>query len=87
MALKRNPKDSWQMPALALYRRLLEKCEGRVARSDIGWAADATTAQDPATEKDFVGMASAAEWTTWGKAQQAATNVAIGPLFIDYLLE
>ena len=87
VALGRNPKDSWQMPALTLYRRLLEKCEGRVARSDIGWAADPATAQDPATEKDFVGMASAAEWTTWGKAQQAATNVAIDPLYIDYLLE
>jgi len=87
VALGRNPKDSWQMPALALYRRLLEKCEGRVARSDIGWAADATTAKDAATEKEFVGMATAAEWTTWGKAQQAATNVAVGPLFIDYLLE
>jgi hypothetical protein len=87
VALGRNPKDSWQMPALVLYRRLLEQCEGRVARSDIGWAADATTANDPATEKDFVGMASAAEWTAWGKAQQASTNVTIGPLFIDYLLE
>jgi hypothetical protein len=87
VALKRNPKGSWKMPALTLYRRLLEKCEGRVARSDIGWAADATTAKDATTEKEFVGMATAGEWTTWTKAQRAATHVAIASLYIDYLLE
>ena len=39
VALGRSPKGSWKMPARQLYRRLLEQCEGRVVRSDLGWAA------------------------------------------------
>ena len=87
VALKRNPQGSWKMPALALYRRLLEKCQGRVARSDLGWASDPATAADKATEKEFAKMATAAEWKKWGKAQQAATHVTIARKFIDYVLE
>jgi len=89
VALKRNPPDSWQMPALALYRRLLQKCQGRVARSDIGWAVDAAKAADKQTEKNFVGMASTEDWEKWAKAQKAAetaTHVTIGDKFIDYVL-
>ncbi len=56
-ALGRNPKDSWQMPARPLYRRLLEKCQGRVVRSDLGWADDAKNASDKATEQEFAGLA------------------------------
>ena len=69
VALTRNPQGSWKMPARALYRRLLEKCNGRVVRSDIGWAADPAKAASKATEKDFVGMATAAEWKKWGEEQ------------------
>jgi hypothetical protein len=86
VALNRNPKDSWQMPALALYRRLLEKCQGRVVRSDIGWAADAATAANADAEEEFLGMATAQEWTTWATAQ-AAASVTIGGLFVDYVLD
>lgn len=87
VALGRNPKDSWQMPARPLYRRLLEKCEGRVARSDTGWAAEAQK-NDP-TEKEFLGMAKPDEWTKWQKSQKAAEKnhlVKIDPLFIEYTL-
>jgi hypothetical protein len=87
VALKRNPKNSWKMPALALYRRLLEKCGGRVLRSDIGWAADASQAKDKKTEQEFVGMATPAEWRTWEKAQAAARHVSLTPLYSDYVLE
>jgi hypothetical protein len=87
VALSRNPKNSWQMPARALYRALLDKCQGRVCRSDIGWAGDATKAKDKQTEIDFVGMAESKEWTTWKKAQDAATHVDVkDPLFFDYIL-
>jgi hypothetical protein len=87
VALKRNPKGSWKMPALALYRRLLEKCQGRVVRSDVGWASDPATAADKATEKEFARMASAAEWKKWGKAQQATRHVTISKSFVDFVLE
>jgi hypothetical protein len=87
VALGRNPKGSWKMPAAALYRRLLEKCRGRVARSDVGWAADAADADDADTEEGLLGVATAEEWKAWGKTQRAATNVTTHALFIDYVLE
>ena len=85
VALTRNPKGSWRMPAFSLYRRLLEKCQGRVVRSDLGWADDAANAADPSVEKEFVGLGKTAEWTGWKKAQQAAP-VQISNLYIDYML-
>ena len=88
VALKRNPKGSWKMPARPLYRRLLEKCSGRVMRSDIGWAKDpASPDVDKAVEKEFVGMAKPAEWAAWKKSQDKATHVTVTPLFVDYVLE
>jgi hypothetical protein len=88
VALKRNPKGSWKMPAKSLYRRLLEKCNGRVMRSDIGWAKPPTAAGvDKTVEKEFVGMAKNEEWAAWKKAQDAATHVTVDPLFIDFVLE
>ena len=91
VALKRNPKNSWKMPARALYKRLLEKCSGRVVRSDIGFAADPTSAGvDQTVEQEFVGMATTQEWTDWAAGQaaaKAAKLIAIDPLFIDYVLE
>jgi hypothetical protein len=85
VALNRNPKDKWQMPARPLYRRLLEQCGGRVARSDIGWAADPTKAANKQAEKKFEDMATKAEWTKW-KTAQDKTSVTVDPLFIDYVL-
>ena len=88
VALKRNPKNSWKMPARPLYRRLMEKCNGRVVRSDIGWAADPASATvNKTVEKEFVGMATKQEWTGWAAAQKAATHVVIDPLFVDYFLD
>src|SRR5262249_45381509 len=52
VALTRNPKGSWQMPAGVLYRHLLDKCQGRVLRSDIGWADDSKKAAQRAVEKE-----------------------------------
>jgi hypothetical protein len=90
VALSRNPKGSWKMPARNLYRRLLEKCRGRVVRSDLGWAADAASAEDRETEEEFDQLATKAEWTEWKKAQaaaEAAKRVVIDPLFVDYTLK
>ena len=86
IALGRNPKDSWQMPARPLYRELLKKCQGRVARSDTGWAAKAAGA----VEEEFVNMATAADWDVWTAAQQAAEaagQVKIDDLYIEYVLD
>jgi hypothetical protein len=66
------------MPVAALYRRLLEECQGRVVRSDIGWADDAKNAQNKSVEQEFMGMATLAEWTEWKRSQTAATNVNFG---------
>ena len=87
VALKRNPPNTWQMPALALYRRLLEKCNGRVVRSDTGWAVDAQTSANAEAEENFLDIATAEEWTSWAAAQAAATNVTIEQLYVDYVLE
>lgn len=86
VALGRHPKGSWRMPAFKLYRRLLEKCEGRVLRSDIGWADDATAAANTEVEKELVGVGTKDEWGKW-KAAQAAANVQISNMYVDYLLD
>ncbi|HEU0298269.1 MAG TPA: hypothetical protein VFR37_02420 [Longimicrobium sp.] len=39
VAIRKRPHP-WHMPADALYRRLIERTQGRVLRSDIGWATD-----------------------------------------------
>jgi hypothetical protein len=86
IALKRNPKDSWQMPARPLYRELLKKCQGRVARSDTGWAAKAAGE----VEEEFIAMATDAEWNQWTAGQQAAElagRIKIEDLYIEYLLD
>ena len=86
VALKRHPQGSWKMPAGSLYKRLLERCQGRVVRSDLGWADDAKNAQNKSVEKEFVGMATDADWAKWNKSQKAATNVEISAEYVDYLL-
>jgi hypothetical protein len=86
VALGRNPQGSWRMPAVTLYRALLEKCQGRVVRSDIGWAEDATAAANRKVEQELVGVAPPARWKTWKKSQRAASRVTITDLFVDYLL-
>jgi hypothetical protein len=69
VALGRNPKGSWKMPAFDLYRNLLEKCQGRVLRSDIGWADDSKKAADRAVEEEFDKLAAPADWVRWRAAQ------------------
>jgi hypothetical protein len=69
-----------------LYRRLLEKCQGRVVRSDTGWADDAANAANEEAERGFLGMATDAEWAGWRAAQRAARNVRVTDAFIDYSL-
>jgi hypothetical protein len=87
VALGRNPPGSWRMPAVKLYRRLLEKCQGRVVRSDLGWADDAANAADKKVEKELAGLATKAEWASWKQSQKAATHVTIDTLFVDYVLQ
>lgn len=89
VALKKSPPNSWQMPAAKLYGELLEHCQGRVVRSDLGWADDANNAADKDVEKDLKNIANAAAWTTY-KKEQAAVNdktVKIKDLYIDFLLD
>jgi hypothetical protein len=86
VALGRHPRGSWKMPARALYRRLLEQCNGRVVRSDVGWADDSTATVSTGVEREFDGVATAAEWTAWRKAQRTASHVRITPLFAEFSL-
>jgi hypothetical protein len=73
VALNKHPV--WQMPARELYRRLIEKTNGRVLRSDIGWAA--------ADEADFVDLfPDGGRWAEWEAAQQAV-EVVIGERVIE----
>jgi hypothetical protein len=85
IALKRSPPGSWRMPAVPLFRQLLEACDGRVARADLGWAAEAPANSD--VEKELRGLATTAEWQHWKASQDATPNVKIGPLFVEYLLK
>lgn len=73
VALKKSPAGSWRMPARPLYLRLLQKCQGRVLRSDIGWAEDydsIANASQKEVEVEFKDLASKADWKAW-KASQA----------------
>jgi hypothetical protein len=86
VALGRHPKGTWRMPARALLRALLERCQGRVVRSDLGWAADAATAVNAEVEAELADLATPQEWAAWEQSQQAATNVRIQERFVDYEL-
>jgi len=85
VALKRSPAGTWKMPARQLYRGLLDKCQGRVMRSDIGWAANVKEGAK-GDEAEFIALGTDTEWTAWTKAQQAATHVQIADNHIDFLL-
>ena len=88
VALGRHPKKSWRMPARALYRALLEHCQGRVVRSDLGWAADAAGAANPVVEEELRDLATTAEWQTWKQKQQAVgSRVQVQPRFVDYFMD
>jgi hypothetical protein len=90
VAIKRNPPRSWQMPHRKLYRRLLERCEGRVVRSDLGWAADAGKS---APERELRRLATKDEWAQWRANQQASRRVVVpkdnGSItpYIDFVLD
>ncbi|HEX2836819.1 MAG TPA: hypothetical protein VHN77_01695 [Phycisphaerales bacterium] len=87
VALGKSPKGSWKMPAVALFRELLEACNGRVARADLGWVKDARVTGKPGIERELSGIATAEEWKQWGRAQKQAANVSEHPMYIEYLLE
>jgi hypothetical protein len=86
VALGRSPAGTWKMPARQLYRALLDKCQGRVVRSDIGWAANVKPGTT-GTESEFIALGTDADWNGWTKSQQAATHVQIADNHIDFLLE
>lgn len=90
VALTKSPKGTWQMPARPLYLRLLQKCQGRVARSDLGWAAEPTGKAAKDVEEKLVGLVDAKQWATWANAQAAAekaSQVKVEDLYIEYLLK
>lgn len=74
VALKKG--GSWQMPARALYKRLLEKTNGRVLRSDIGWST--FREPNPAISK--------ADWDPAWDAARNAENISVEDLYIEYRL-
>lgn len=84
IALKRSPQGSWRMPAFELYRELLEACDGRVVRADLGWAAQAKGIKTTDVEGAFLGLGSDDDWKRWAASQGAATNVKIEDLYIDF---
>ncbi len=86
VALDRNPKGSWKMPARELYRALLAKCEGRVVRSDLGWAEDAANAKNKVVEKEFLDVAGKSDWAGW-KSQREKANVEIKELYVDFHMD
>lgn len=86
VALSRNPKGSWQMPARPLYRRLLEKTQGRVARSDIGWANDPGDVPKGDSEYDLKNIASTNQWQDFTEAQKKATHVKVTDIYVEYIL-
>ena len=86
VALGRNPKGSWRMPARTLYKELLKRCQGRVARSDLGWADDAANALDKDVESELKDLADGGAWAKWRQNQKRAP-VTITKLYIDYKLQ
>ena len=86
VALGRSPAGTWKMPARQLYRALLDKCQGRVVRSDVGWAVNVKEGTK-GTESEFIALGTGADWAVWTKSQQAATHVQIADNHIDFLLE
>jgi len=86
VALGRSPAGTWKMPARQLYRALLDKCQGRVVRSDIGWAAN-VPAGARGTESEFAGLGTGPEWAAWSKSQQSASRVQIADTHIDFVLD
>ena len=86
VALGRSPAGTWKMPARQLYRGLLDKCQGRVMRSDIGWAANVKDGTKGA-EAEFIAPGTDADWASWTKSQRAATHVQFADNHIDFLLE
>jgi hypothetical protein len=86
VALTRNPPGSWRMPARPLYLRLLQRCTGRVLRSDLGWADDSKNAKNRKAEREFDNMATLQDWKKWKAEQTAATHIKVDDLFIQYTL-
>jgi hypothetical protein len=70
VAMKKKPP--WQMPAKALYTRLIEKTKGRVVRSDVGWPDD----------DDRPSSISKSEWDE----ARNESGITIEKLYIDYEL-
>jgi hypothetical protein len=71
VALGKSPP--WQMPAKALYTRLLEKTRGRVLRSDTGWPRN----------DERPPLVTQAEWD----AARATPDIVIDDLFIDFMIQ
>jgi len=87
VALKRNPQGSWKMPARPLYLRLLQKCQGRVVRSDLGWADDAKKAKYVEVEEEFHDIADPTQWAKWKASQNSASDrVTINDRYVDFML-
>lgn len=87
IALKRSPPGSWRMPAVELFGALLQACDGRVARADLGWASEAKGIKKTDVEGAFIGLGSAEDWNRWDESQRATTNVRIDDSFIEYVLQ
>lgn len=87
LALEKPPRGSWKMPAAALFRELLEACNGRVYRADLGWAGNIAAASDHTQEEPLQSMATEQEWQEWKSAAEATAHVETHSHAIDYTLE
>lgn len=87
IALRRSPPGSWRMPAFELYRSLLEACDGRVARADLGWAAEAKGINKTDVEGAFIDLGSSDDWKRWIASQDSSSNVTIADVFVEYVLK
>jgi hypothetical protein len=78
-------KKAWSMPATELYKRLLEKCDGRVLRSDLGWAHESSGSE---TETELRQLFEEPQWTEWGRKHGEQSDVVVdeNKAYIDFLL-
>jgi hypothetical protein len=87
LASDKSPKGSWKMPAAKLFRELLEACNGRVYRADVGWAGNFENSASPENEQPLRSLATPQDWKRWKSAAEATAPVEVLDEAIEYTLE
>lgn len=78
-------RKAWSMPAMELYKRLLEKCDGRVVRSDTGWAHEKPGVQG---ETELRQLFEEPRWNEWARRHASSDQVGVDPggTYVDFTL-